>query len=542
LCRSAHLCTSRGAHNALMRRLIPAAVLGLALSACGSTVQTSSTATAGGDGLGATAAPGNGLGGSGTSGSPLNQGSAATGGTTGGSSTGGASAGGPAAPGTVGGAGGGTTGTSTSLPGPAQAGLGVTAKTITIGYGYSPDAASVNAAIGASSFSQPDEQANMKGLIDEINAHGGIAGRKLVGVGHAYHVASSDSGSAQDQAACQDWTSDHKVIAVLSSSLSDTLVACLKQKGVLLVTAGQIVDSDQTFLRQYPNKLLLATMSQDRIFRDQAQAFQRQKWFGGWNVTTGAPGTSTKVGVITYDNASFTRSLHNVILPALKAAGHPAATADVFQVHKVEQESDTAATTAQIKNAVLKLQTDGVTHVVLGDASAFIMEFFGADAQSQRYYPRLGVTSGAAPYAAYQAGLVTAQQLNGMSGNGWLPSLDIPTNDAAKYTNSETRRCLDILKRRTGQTYTSTNAATIALGDCDSVFIFQKAMSLATALSPNGLLAGFDKIGSSYVSPTVGPTFVSARQHDTAVRAWDLNWVPSCTCVRYSDQRTVGPA
>lgn len=525
-----------------MRRVVATVALAVLASACGSTAQTTSTTTIGGGGLGSSASGGDlGQGGAGGSTSGLGSSTSGGGGASGGSSTGAGTTGlGVGTTGTAGGSGGGGAGAATgSLPPQSQVGLGVTATTISIGYGYSPDAAAANSAIGDSAFSQPDEDANYKALIAEVNARGGIAGRKLVGVGHPFKTTSADSASAQDEAACQDWTGDHKVIAALSSSLSDDLVACLKKKGVLLISAGQIVDSDQTLLSQFPNKIMLGTMSQDRIFLDQAQAFQRQKYFGGWNSATGGPGTTTKVGVITYDNASFTRSLRRIILPALQAAGHPAAAPDVFQVHKVARESDFAGTTAQIKNAVLKLQADGVTHVVLGDASAVIMQFFGASARSQNYYPRLGVTSGAAPWADYEAGLVTAKQLNGMSGNGWLPSLDVPTDAAAKLTNSETKRCLEILKRRTGQSYSSTNAATIALSDCDAAFIFQKAMALATALSPSGLLDGFNKLGGSYVSPTIGPTFLSARQHDTAVRAWDLNWDSSCTCVRYSRERRV---
>ena len=524
-----------------MRRVVLATAAGLLLSACGSTVQTTSTATVGGDGLSGSSTD-SGLGATSGAGGTVagTPGGAGTSGTTG-SPTGGSSAGplGGSTSTTTSGGTGSTGGGSSPLPTQAATGLGVTAKTIYLGYSYRADGDAANAAIGASSFTSGDENANLKALIDEINAHGGIAGRRLVGVPHNYRVTSADSGAAQDQAACQDWTTDHKVIAVVSSSLTDTLVSCLQQHGVLLIKPGQIVDADQAYLTKYSNELLVATMSQDRIFRDQAQSFLRQKWYGGWNSVTGKPGATTKVGVITYDTPSFTRSLRNVILPALRAAGHPAADADVIQVRKVQQQSDTAGTTAQIKSAVLRLQSDGVTHVVLGDASAFIMEFFAANARTQGYYPRLGVTSGAAPQAVYDAGLATAQQLNGLSGNGWLPTLDVPVADGDKLTNSETKRCLGILKRRTGQTYTSTNAATIALADCDSVFMFQKAMALATSLSPKGLLDGFDKLAGTYVSPTVGPTFVSARQHDTAVRAWDLNWVPSCTCVRYSAERRV---
>ncbi len=546
MCLFAHPPAAGSTQNADMSPRIALAVVAvLAVSACGSTVQQTSSSTlngTGGDGLSSTAGTttgdgsSTGLGPGSTGASGSTSGLATSGGS--GSMTGSGSTGLGSTTGGGSGAGSDTTGGS-PLPSQASTGLGVTAKAISVGFAYSPDADAANSAIGGGAFTSGDEKANIQALVDEINAHGGIAGRKLNPVFHAYHVTSADSGSTQDQAACDDWTVDHKVIAVASSALTDTLVACLKTRGVVYVKAGQIVDADQTYLKEYSNERLLATMSQDRIFKDQAQSFQRQKYFTGWNAVNGTPGASTKVGVITYNTPSFTRSLRNVILPALKAAGHAAAEPDVIQVQKVQQQSDTATTSAQIKSAVLRFQSDGVTHVVLGDASALILEFFAANARTQNYYPRFGVTSGAAPQAIYDAGLATAKQLNGISGNGWLPTLDLPVPAQAAYSNSETKRCLEIMKRRTGQQYTSTNAATIALGDCDSVFMLQKALSLATSLSPAGLLAGFDRIGGSYVSPTVGPTFTSPNQHDTAVQAWDLNWVPSCTCVKYSNKRRV---
>lgn len=517
-----------------MRRLVGAAALSVALSACGSTVQISSTAT-GGDGLGSAPAEG-GLGGTSGGSTPGGSNPAGAGGSSGSGTTGaGGSTGATGATGS-------STGsfpTSAPLPGQSTQGLGVTDKTISIGIGYSSDGDAANAAIGASGITQGDSKANNQALVDEINAHGGIAGRKLVPVFHAYRVTSASPGASQDQEACQDWTVDHKVLVVFSASLTDTLVACLKQKGVLMVKGGQIVEGDQAYFRQYPNEILTATMSQDRIFSDQAESLARQHWFTGWDMIQGKPGETTKVGVLTYDTPSFTRSLRNVILPKLKAAGHAPAEADVIQVHKLEQQSDAAQTSAQIKSAVLRLQQDGVTHIVLGDASGFILEIYGSNARTQGYYPRLGVTSGAGVQVIYDNGLISAEQLNGLAGNGWLPTLDIPATESNRYSNSETKRCLEILKRRSGQTYTSTNAATIALSDCDSIFMFQKAIALAPELSPAGLLAGLEKLGGSYTSPTVGPTFLSARQHDTAVRAWDLNWVASCSCIKYSSEHRV---
>jgi hypothetical protein len=509
--------------------------LALLLSGCGSTAQQTSTSTVAGDGLGGTAS-GQGLGGSSDVGAPTG---AAVGSAPGTGSGGTAPGGGAVLPTQAAGT---ATGAATSEPLPRQAatGLGVTAKTISIGIGYASDGDAANAAIGAAGLTTGDEKANSQALVDEVNAHGGVAGRRLVPVFHAYHVTSASSGSSQDEAACQDWTVDHKVLAVFSSSLTDTLVACLQQRGVVYVKGGQIVDSDQAYLQKYSNEVLTSTMTQDRVFKDQVTSLVRQQWFGGWSTVNGtASKAPAKVGVLTYDTDSFDRALHHVLLPALAAAGHAPAAQDVIQVHKVQQQSDAAQTSAQIKAAVLKLQSDRVTHLVLGDASGFILEIFGSNARSQGYYPRLGVTSGTAVQAIYDNGLVTAQQVRGMAGNGWLPTIDIPATESNRYAGAQTRRCLSILQRRTGQTYSSSNAATIALGDCDGIFLFQKGLAAAPSLSPAGLLAGIDSHGSSYESPVVGPTYVSPRQHDTAVRAWDLNWVQSCTCVRYTAERRV---
>lgn len=518
----------------MVRPVVLAVMLGFVLSACGSTAQVTSSGTVG-DGL---SAPDGGL-------AP---GAAPTAGTTDGSATTTTTTGG----GTSGTTGGGTSGlggtsgaapSSAPLATQATTGLGVTATTISLGFGYSSDGDAANAAIGAGGITQGDEQANSKALVDEVNAHGGVAGRRIVPVFHAYKLTSTETGSSQDDAACQDWTVDHKVLAVFSSSLSDNLVACLKKAGVVYVKGGVIADADATFLRQYSNEILLSTLSIDRIFADQVGSLVRQKYFSGWNTLTGAAGSAAvKVGVLTYDTPSFDRALRKVLLPALARAGHAPASVDVIQVHRGQQQSDTAPTAAQLKSATLRLQQDGVTHVVLGDASGLILEFFGSNAQTQRYYPRLGVSSGAGVQVIHDAGLVNDQQVNGMSGNGWLPTLDIPADAGNAYANSETRRCLDIMKRRTGQTYTTTNAATIALYDCDGMFLFQQAMRLAPSLTPAGLLSGLGSIQHAYTSPVVGPTFLSPQQHDDAIRAWDLNWVQSCRCVRYSSPHEVPSA
>ena len=250
-------------------------------------------------------------------------------------------------------------------------------------------------------------------------------------------------------------------------------------------------------------------------------SFQRQKYFSKWNALSGQPGAAAvKVAVISYDGISFTRAVKGALLPALKAAGHAPASSNVFFIHKPESQSDVGGSTAQIKNATLRMQQDGVTHLVFNDASGLLMGLFAGNARTQSFYPRYGLTSGAGAQAIHDTGLATSEQLNGMSGNGWLPTIDLPAIDSSKYATAETKRCLEIIKRRTGQTFTSTNAASIALIACDNLFLLQKALNAANALTPKGLISALEATGSSFpiaLPPRRVPVAPAARQRGSGL-------------------------
>jgi hypothetical protein len=243
--------------------------------------------------------------------------------------------------------------------------------------------------------------------------------------------------------------------------------------------------------------------------------------------------------VITFDEPDFSRSLRGALLPALREAGHPAAETDVFEIHTPTSSSDQAGSIAQLKSATLKLQQDRVTHVVLVDTSGGILELFASNARTQGYYPRLGLSSGDGVQAIHDTGLVQDKQLVGMAGNGWLPFLDLPAPDGTRHATAATKRCLKIMKDRTGQTFTSTNAASIALAYCDQVFLLTQALGAARSLSPAGLVDAIGALGSRYASPVLPRSAFSPTRHDEAEQAWDLNWVSACACVRYSSPHDV---
>jgi len=210
------------------RRLTAFAALGLLAAGCGTTVSGSEAAR--NASLGTT---GNGL-------SVPGQGTAVGGGGVPGT------VGGSAAPGAVGAGGGQTVGGATSPGGvggvqpqpgqpvvgnPAVSGPGVTATRIYIGLVYSTNADAVNKAAGANGISTGDTQADAKAVIDDINKHGGVAGRKLVPIWYAFDSTSTQPIDSQWSAACAHFTQDNHVFAAFDMGTA-VYRKCLHDAGV----------------------------------------------------------------------------------------------------------------------------------------------------------------------------------------------------------------------------------------------------------------------------------------------------------------------
>ena len=522
-------------------RLTTGLVLGaaLTLTACGSTV-ASSTASGGGaalqnngaaQGLGAapgasTPTSGSGLGG--TTGGALGPA-----GTTGSSVSG--TTGGTSSAGTTGSAAG-TTGGTTSSGGSAALGPGVTATTITIGFNYTKDGTAGNAAIG-SNLGQGDELNEAKAVQADINAHGGVAGRKLEIVFHAYSNQSTDSGSVQDESACQDYLQDHKVFAVAGIGLSETLPGCLTKAGVLQAASGHIISADNAFYRRFPHYADLASLTQDRMMRDLAARLVAKRYFDGWDTTTGAPAkTPAKVGILTFDgHPEWERPLTTILLPALRAAGHPVSDQDIFRAHYASTTTEAGPLAGDMQSAALRFRQDGVTHVIFLDASALMNLFFSQNAANQHYYPRYGVNSATGMQALVDGGDIDAKQLKGALGIGWLPGLDLPPSASGRYATAGARHCASVLSKA-GFTFTDTNSKTIAYGACDQLYFIAAAINGAgPTVNLTNAQAAIDRLGSSFVPANLPAAYFSSTQHDAVANVYDLAWDDGCGCAKYTD-------
>ncbi|MDP9100947.1 MAG: hypothetical protein M3N21_02225 [Actinomycetota bacterium] len=501
------------------------------LAGCGSTVaQTAGTSARS---LGAVTDQ-NGLAAPGASvGSAVTAGAGSPGTTNGGSSAGTATSGNqgtavaPGAglgPGPASGGGGAPTG--------ALQGLGVTATSISVGIPYFTNGDAYNAAAGAA-VKNGDPRADWQAVVEDINAHGGITGRKLVAVFHAYDANSTQPGATQDQAACSDFTQDHRVFAVLGRS-TDVLDACLQNAGVIHLDAGSIIGPDKKTFEPLP-LYFNSTLSQERMMADEVGVFRRTGYFSAWDYGTGKPGAlPVKLGILSLDTPQWERPLESTLLPALARAGHPVAGTDVVRVHSPKSQAEIAQSVNDVQGAVLKFRTDGVTHLILLDANGSLTLLFAKPAQGQRYFPRLGINSASGVQALADQGVIGNDQLGGAIGLGWIPSVDLPAAASPKYATNASRRCLKVMKTYTGNDYTSTAAAT-AFGICDMGNLFSAGVRGAgSRITSTSVRTALESLGTGFAAAALPEEFYGPARHDGTQRGFDLQWSTDCTCALYA--------
>jgi hypothetical protein len=519
-------------------RSLPLLLAAVLTAAWGSTVQGDVTAA----GPGTTTPPGgaDGLGGPAAGTAPGGTDGSATTGSLATGTSGTVGAVGPGAAGS-GGAADGSTGTTGGLAGGSTSGgattqgLGVTATTVAIGIVYTENAEAANAAFGID-LASGDTKANAKAIIDDINAHGGVAGRKLVPVFHAYDATSSDTDASQDQAACEDLTKDHKVFAVAGSGLTETWDACMKKAGILNTVGATLTESDREYFVQQPQYFNANAPTRDRVESALVPSLVRQKYFSGWDSAQGAPSPASKpvIGIIGYAEDTWERPLNRILLPKLKAAGYAAKPENIARITAPKSSAEQGPAIAEVQNTVLKFRQNGVTHLIFIDTGGGLTFVFATGARNQSYYPRYGVTSGSGLQGLYDAGEFTDKELAGAMGVAWAPSIDLPTAAGDTYANAATKRCLAVLKERTGQQYASTNEAGIALGQCDEINLIAESIRRAgSVINLSTARSAIERFGGNVQLASRPAYYFGPDRHDGPELGWDMYWDTPCKCAKY---------
>jgi hypothetical protein len=91
--------------------------------------------------------------------------------------------------------------------------------------------------------------------------------------------------------------------------------------------------------------------------------------------------------------------------------------------------------------------------------------------------------------------------------------------------------------RAAGQTFTSANPESVALGYCDGLTELATALNRAPALTAVGLAQGAETIGRSLPSALTGGLDIAPGHHDAAGAFYANVYNNSCRCFQYRGAR-----
>lgn len=505
------------------RLAIASSVLAVLAAACSTTAKHApggaSSVNAGGGGLSATVP--------GASGPTSSSGSGATGsGTSGGSSNvGGTPASSGGSPGVGGAPGGAAAGGGIVATG--AVGPGITAKTITVGMHLAdPSQDAALTAIGVKGVTTGDEKGESNAFIAYINAHGGVAGRKLVPI-FQYYATNSQSFSQQYEQACAAFTQDNKVFAAISTSeyqQLDVLATCLKNAGSLLIFQNRLLWDQQVFNGFAPFVYSPSYLRGDRwgVIIDELAA---QGYFG----------RNARVGLIYMNTPAVIRVKDRIIKPRIAAHGAKVvAETSMPEYDSLAGLSDASSATS---SAVLQFRSANVTHVFAVGTNGTAYTFFPPQAESQGFRPRYGFDSTEIPQIA--AANAPKAQLHGALGTGWWPTYDVDTPQDPGG-NPATALCNSILANA-GIHPNSRFAENDAIDLCDSLFFLTTNMNVAPQLTVAGFRTAVDHLGSGYRSPFTFSTEFSPGRYDGASAVRPEAFDDTCGCWKYTGPTVPAP-
>jgi len=432
--------------------------------------------------------------------------------------------------GSVGGPAGSRTGVASSvLNGP-----GITATTIAIGILYATNTQAYEAALGNTSVTTGDVGSEYRYLVADLNAHGGIAGRKVVPVYHSYDATSTESAQQIEQEACADFTQDHHVFAVVPGG-TQNILSCLAKAGAVVAESGGLTGQTTAEYNSFPADFDATSISLDRLVANLVPTLSAAGYFSPWNTSTGSAGTGKAVvGTVLPDRPEYHHAAA-LLVQAVRSLGLNMPSRDVVFYHWPNSNAEDGQAITDIQSAVLKFKTDGVTHVIPLEVNGQV--FFASQADKQQYRPRYGINS-ASGDEAYLGSLIPASQLHGAVGLGYFPAVDLPDSmnpDNGPYSGPARRSCLAVMKRN-GVTFSSANAEAVALALCDGLYQLRAILDNidpAKGLTQRTVAASIDAIGelpsATYVSVHYGP-----GRRDAVSIGYRYQYYADCDCMHYA--------
>lgn len=359
-----------------------------------------------------------------------------------------------------------------------------------------------------------------KGLVRAWNARGGLAGRRIEPVYAA--IRSSSSSLASDlEAACQTFTKDNKVAAVLASTgiYLESFGACLAKASTPLI-AGDYAMGDDTALAAAPGYLTPSTVTTDTRLRVLLERM----------AAAGRMTRSDRLGVVVESCAFDQRTYERTVAPVARRLR--LTIAEKVETRCFSQIGDLAGQASDLQNAVLRFSTRDVTQVlfVSGSVEGNLMLYFATAAEAQGYHPRYALTSAVA--ATIQEANTPEGQLENAAGVGWLPSLDRSADSAR--TPPQTA-CLADLRKGAGVTPASGADRFFAFSTCDAFALYDAALRRTAGHTPQAeVVAAVHSLGTTFAPASTPAADFSGTRRTGPRQGRVFAWATGCGCFDYT--------
>jgi hypothetical protein len=489
--------------------MLAAAVACLTLTACGSTVQLHGQALTA-DGLGTSGA---------ASAGPVPGGTAPVAGSVPGT----AAASGPAAavvPGAATATGSATTPQAGSGAGSAAAGPGravalpADGKPVEVGIVIYPDVKQFAALFGASG-SPGDQKAEAQAGVSWVNAHGGLAGHKVVPVFFEVSLTSTQPYSQTYQQICSTFTEDHKVVAaVFIGNAEPGLPSCLAKKGVLFLAQGHYL-RDEADYRALANVVTPDDASSSRVARAMVEQV----------LAKGLVKRGDQLGLMLMDYPAPQRA-GALMTSLLKDQGVSVYSSTIAYPQSTQDISNSAAA---VQSAELQMAARGIKAV------AFLCPgctgFFLTDAESQSYYPTYVVSS--YDTVGGVKGQGHGRSLQNALAVGWDPMRDVGTHTVpSELAGNATHQLCKGIEKAYAVDDSSEFASQAFCGAMQDLLAAVRA-NPAQPVTGASLLAGFGRLGTSYAATANFSTQLTATRHDGVAAYKVMRYSAPCDCFQY---------
>jgi len=346
---------------------------------------------------------------------------------------------------------------------------GVTPTSITVVFPW-PNLGAVGAATGIDTASESNTL-SIATYVNDINAHGGILGRKIV----PEVVGFNPLDDASMRALCLQWTQDQQVFAVVDSDAwHDDEQLCITQEGHTPLISGWT--AVPLFTQEGAPNLWWTGPDTSRVVENLVP----------WAIARGILTPKTKFGILASDRQEDTIALNQYLIPTLARYGLKAT--DVEISHYDSSDGADSADTAPL--SVERFRADGVTTLI--PIVPFLnLATFLETADDQNWDPVEALSD---YESELEGGLGLADEgFQDLQNQVGPTSFDLGNSDDPRGYDAQAMSCYDVWQQANPGVTPPPNHYVEATGTamtwCQNIRLFAAAARLA---GPDLTRAGFD--------------------------------------------------